>query len=367
MHALANRECVECEDVTRQLAWRIEGAEGSEPLGLCRCCADCTPPGAAGDASDDDASDSSEGHGILRCAVLNQQFWTEPTLVLNAAEWEHPTTKLLDCLRAADDGDTIGLRGDFRGIHFNTALQKSVRLLGVPDVAPYRWVHEAGPDDEPGQRMAQLRRFELESAAALGFPSASIHVERNCFEAYDAVWLENVYVSSGPRHLGTELPGEHEYNTVDELKVVTPSGRRATAFSGLGVFHIDKALPAPSAVLRRCWLSGYFGSGLVLSENCCAALLHCVITNSRNLHAHVPDGASLRMRGCRVLYNPGAVHFPHDQPDDVAAQHEPLLALAAANDFFRFAPPRRRGAAATVERVGMYAAGFDVETVRLLT
>ena len=361
MHALANRECVECEDVTRQLAWRHEGGEGCEPFGLCRCCAVCTPSGAAGDAVDDEASDEPES--FLRCAVLNKQFWTEPVLVLNAAEWEHPAINLMLCIADADDGDTIGLRGEFSGMQFNTAVGKSVRLLGMPDAVPYRWVHAAGPDDEPGHRMAQLRRFELESAAALGFPSASIHVERNCVEAYDAAWLENIYISSGPRDLGTELPREHEFEGEVHIILAPMDEEPCRVFSGLSMFQIDEALPAPSAVLRRCWLTGYFGGGLVLADDSCAALLRCVITNSRFMDAHVPPGASLRMRGCRVMYSLGLEPF-QQQPDDM----EPLLALARENEFFRFTAPRRAGAAAAAaKRVHAHVAGFGVNTVRLLS
>jgi hypothetical protein len=368
VHALANRECVECEDVTRLLACRIEGGAGREPFGLCRCCAGCTPPGAAADVADDEASESSESRGILRCAVLNQQFWTaEPSLVLDAADWAHSAMKLMICLEEAGEGDTIGLRGAFENAHFNTAARKAVRLLGMPDATPYRWVHAARPDDEPGQRMAQLRRFELESAAALGFPSALIHVERNCFEVYDTAWLENIYISSGLRDLGTELPDEHEFEG-EQHTILTPIDEQpCRVFSGLSIFKNVDALPVASAVLCGCWLTGYFGGSLVLNADSCAALLRCVITNSRFMDVHAPPGASLRMRGCRVMYSLAPHHDSGflEQPDNI----EPLHALARANHFFRFTapvPPNDGAAAATAEQVRPHVAGFTINGVRLL-
>jgi hypothetical protein len=85
----------------------------------------------------------------------------------------------------------------------------------------------------------------------------------------------------------------------------------------------------------------------------------------------VPTGASLRMRGCRVLCS-----LLHDtQEDDVAdALSEPLRALVAANDFFRFAatpgPSLVAGGgapAAAVARALPYKPTYDVTRVRLLT
>jgi hypothetical protein len=369
VHALADRECIACGDVTRMLASRIEDGKGGEPFGLCRCCTECTPPSAAADAVDEDAeasdSSKSESRGILRCAVLNQQFWTEPALVLDAADWVHPAVKLMESVEHANDGDTIGLRGDFRGIHFNTAPQKSVRLLGVPDVAPYRWVHVAGPDDEPGQRMAQLRRFERDSAAALGFPSASIHVENNGFAAYDGTWLENIYVSSGPRSLGALLPGEH----YADFQLIDHNGQPRHDFSGLSVFHSERNLgAASSAVLRRCWITGYYGVGVGLRDYTCAALLRCVITNSRSLEFLFMLNTSLRMRGCFVLCSP--LTLQNDLVTLLPEVDADLFAAAAANHIFRFADPvpLPAGAATAPVRMTTYRVrAVQPTTVRLLT
>ena len=366
VHALANRECVECEDVTRLLACRIEGGAGREPFGLCRCCAGCTPPGAAADVADDEASESSESRGILRCAVLNQQFWTaEPSLVLDAADWAHPAMKLMICLEEAGEGDTIGLRGAFENAHFNTAARKAVRLLGMPDAAPYRWVHVAGPDDEPGQRMAQLRRFERDNAAALGFPSASIHVENNGFAAYDGTWLENIYVCSGPRSLGALLLGEHDA----DFQLIDHNGQPRHDFSGLSVFHSERNLgAASSAVLRRCWITGYYGVGVGLRDYTCAALLRCVITNSRSLEFLFMLNTSLRMRGCFVLCSP--LTLQNDLVTLLPEVDADLFAAAAANHIFRFADPvpLPAGAAAAPVRMTTYRVrAVQPTTVRLLT
>jgi hypothetical protein len=369
-HALANCECVVCGDVTRFLAWchadagAAAGAvssDGGVPFGLCRCCAACTPPAAGAEDADDGASDGSESDGFLRCALVNQQFWVaEPTVVLDAADWEHPAERLAACLREASDGDTIGLRGEFRSLRSFGFRTSAVRLLGMPSAAPWRCVHASGPNDTPGQRMEQLRSFERDSAAALGFPGAMIHVEGNCVEAYEFAWFDNVYISSGPRNMGSQLPGEHEH---------FEEGVRAEGgyFSGLGVFPETLQPPgAPSLVLRRCWLTGYYGTSLVLSRGSCAALLCCVITNSRCDDIYVPPLASLRMRGCRVMCS----MFHDTRPVDAAdALSEPLRALVAANDFFCFAPPAplAAGAAAAVARAMPYKPVYDVTRVRLLS
>jgi hypothetical protein len=140
-------------------------------------------PPAAG-AQEADGETASADDRIRRCALLNQQLWlAEPSVVVNAAYYEHPAQHLMDCISEAHDGDTIGLRGDFNSAGADTffvELWSGVRLLGMPGATPYRFVHAAGRTDAPGPRMAQLRRFEQDSAAALGFPGASIHVERNC-------------------------------------------------------------------------------------------------------------------------------------------------------------------------------------------
>jgi hypothetical protein len=250
--------------------------------------------------------------------------------------------RLANAFRAALDGDTIGLRGDFRGMQFSTGMEKSVRLLGMPDAAPYRWMHEAGPNDVPGHRMAQLRRFELDSAAVLGFPSASIHVEFNGFAAYDDAWLENIYVSSGPRSLGALLPGEHD----TDFDLVAPIGRTLNNFSGLSAFHSERNIgAASSAVLHRCWITGYYGIGVGIRDCTCAALLRCVITNSHSLEFVFMLNTSLRVRGCFVLCSPP---MPHDELESLPeVDADLLLAAAATNYIFRYAdrcrcPPVRR-------------------------
>ena len=356
-HALADRECVQCGAVTRALAWRHESSEGCAAFGLCRCCADCKPPDAS----------KSESRGFSRCAVLNQQFWTAvPVVVLNSADWEHPLEKLLTCIDDADDGDTIGLRGMFHGAEFGVGAAKAVRLLGMPDATPYSWVHAAGPDDTPGARMAQLRRFEQDSAAALGFPSASIHVERNCFEACDAVWMENIYISSGPRNMGTVLPGEHEH--AFDLQIVSPSGSSTVEFSGLCLFQDLEVLLSPSAVLRRCWLTGYFGAGLVLQKEamCCAALLRCVITNTRCWEMYLPSGTSLRMRGCRMMCS---LEDQLPAPPRRVLGGDSERTLTNANHIFQFAQPASLSIGAPVAPVRVtrsYSTGFNPRNVRLM-
>jgi hypothetical protein len=274
-HALADRDCVVCGDVTQWLAWRRPAADGAADagvggvvFGLRRCCAECTPP-AAEDAEEDSASDGSEesDDGFLRCALVNQQFFVaEPTVVLDAADWEHPAERLAACLREASEGDTIGLRGEFRSLRaFCFPKLSAVRLLGMPPAAaPWRCVHAHAPNDTPGQRMEQLLRFERESAAALGFPGgASIHVESNCVEVHGTAWCENISISSGPRNMGSQLPGEHVH--------VEEGIREAGAyFSGIGMFlaycggngrRIRAAIPRAAPLLADGVLRHQLGAG----------------------------------------------------------------------------------------------------------
>ena len=69
------------------------------------------------------------------------------------------------------------------------------------------------------------------------------------------------------------------------------------------------------------------------------------------------------MCGCRVLCSSTQDELPHTAAD---AQSEPLRALVAANDFFRFAPPGplAAGAAAAVTRALPYTPVYEVMRVR---
>lgn len=360
LHALAERRCAACGDVTRLVAWR-DGDDDGVPFGLCRCCAGCTPPEAGSDESGDDVS-----HPDIRCcAVMNAYFWSaEPKVVLNAADFESPAERLKACIEEAVDGDTIGLRSDFTCASFRTPPKKAVRLLGIPVSAPYRWKHEDGPLDVSGPGIMQMRTFELECVAELGgFPSASIHVERNCFEAY-AAWLENIFISSGPRHMGSKRPVEHDYNDIPIHSSV--SGEAINAFPGITVFK-PRSVSSSSMVLRRCWLTGYFGTSLTVTSDCSAALLRCVVTNSRSADTHCLHGSALRMHGCRVLCS-GELQQDLNVPDTFALPDALRALFTSENYIFRFA--RRSHAAhcpCVPERITAFRTFFDPRRVRLLT
>ena len=368
LHALAERYCTACGDVTRTMAWRDDESQDAHArFGLCRCCADCTPPEAMYDDSDDDAADSSAG--LRRCAVVNVQFWSAvPKVVLDAADWEFPADKLKEHMEEAIDGDTIGLRGRFTCAVFRTPRDKAVRLLGIPAPAPYRWNHAAGPSDRPGLGIAQLRRFELDSAAELGFPSASISVERNSFEALDATWVENIYISSGPSHMGSKILGEHVYD--DGVRIhSSATGELARVFCGVYAAKTAAAVSS-SAVLRRCWLVAYFGTSLVVNQHCCAALLRCTITNPRYLDVFAQENATIRMRGCRVMCSGEALQeqFPF-LPGSFRLSEPQHAMFTSANDIFRFARPASlaAGAQPVPERFTTYRTLFNPQRVRLLT
>jgi hypothetical protein len=385
-HALANRNCVACGEVTRWLAWRDAeaappvavgadevGGGGVRGTGLCRCCATCALPQAEGalpadaeadaeadagaDAASEDEEDVVDDALVHRCAVINAHFFAaEPTLILDAADWAQPGMKLMMCVMDAHDGDTIGLRGEFTSDELGFLCGTSVRLLGMPPAVPWRWVHFDDGRREHGALTQQLRGFEQAAAAALGgFPGATIHVKDNCLEVYEPIWIENVFITSGTRGLGAQAVNEDDGG---------PAFAALTTFMSTSSARFPSALP--SCVLLRCWITAYKGTGIVLCERSAAALLRCVITNSRFRVVHANDGATLRMRGCHVLS--GLMGDLVRVPTNATAAA--VQAVNAANVFCGMVDAdeaRTVGLDAAAAREQPFCPSFDLARVRLLT
>jgi hypothetical protein len=345
-HALAQRECAACGEVTRWVAWRESDEEedaAHAPL-LCRCCHTCAPPGcepahdvppadqaaaasgsaasdAAGESSDED-KDASLCH---RCTVINAQlFEPQPSCVLNVEELNDPVAALHSALAEASDGDTIGLRGEFAARYLWLGAAggngAAVRLLGVPANAPWRSVHMCVSVGNGRQQvnapagLAALSKVERSAAAAFGFPASSIFVGRNCLGFNNSAWLENLLIRSGDR-AGTAagLPIATGFPTIQL------GDDESHSASG------DEVIP-PALVLRRCWVTAQAGSAVILTRGTAAALLQCCITNSCCAAVFCQSSTTLRMRGCHVVWN--GMHLGvGDQPQEAAA------AVARANVF----------------------------------
>jgi hypothetical protein len=234
--------------------------------------------------------------------------------VLDAGALVDPAATLRAVLMQASDGDTIGLRGAFAahtlriGIYANSAV---VRLLGMPAAVAWHNVHlsaSAGHDRynfAVPATLGALGLVEYAAAAAIGFPSASLEVQNNCLEIYAPVWLESLFISSGDR-------------TVDMLlHVQAPGGFPAITVHAIG-------LTPPAAVLRRCWVTAYNGTGISVAQRASVALLQCCVTNSRCAAVFCSSDTTLRLRGCHLLWN--AMHLGvGDAPLDAAQR------IAAAN------------------------------------
>jgi hypothetical protein len=321
-HALAARNCASCGDVTRFVAWRLPAANGDAGIPLQRCCEACSPAvvhAASGsvDAGEDEETEEDYSH----CTIMNAQLFAlpvdaHPGLLLDASTLDDPMAALRAALAEASDGDTIRLSGEFASWTFAVNASPddvaAVRLLGVPAGAPWRSVHMSATAGRHAAltSMAGLNALERVAAAAVGFPSASIFVGRNCLEVYGPVWLENLYISSG--------------NRVADVR----QGLIGAPFPAITAFtqqRLGRIVP-PSLVLRQCWVTGYNGTAIGLAERVTAALLRCCITNSRCFSVVCRTGSTLRMRGCHALWN--GFFMDAGQPPLAAVQR-----LARANVF----------------------------------
>ena len=146
----------------------------------------------------------------------------------------------------------------------------AVRLLGVPSSMPWTFLHGTSDDPDAELARAKLRQAEEEAAAVLGFPAAHIHVESNCLELYDPIWLESVRFTTGNQeHGGWSRFWESMATWQDHKKESTGNFGYHSAIS-LFEPSLDMAL-----VMRKVWLTSYWGYLLSFQRAptvpCCSA------------------------------------------------------------------------------------------------
>ena len=56
-------------------------------------------------------------------------------------------------------------------------------------------------------------------------------------------------------------------------------------------------------VMRKVWLTSYWGSCVVFQEGANCAMLQCCISNSLMVSVVCSPGSSLRLRGCHIICN----------------------------------------------------------------
>jgi hypothetical protein len=299
-------------------------ADEDSIFGPVRMCAMCS-----GELdSDEDVEEPLAGLKLSTAVVLNASFFdAQPSIVLDAAALGGKRAAAQALQHAVDtcgEGATIELRGQFR---FQAGSSRhgeqlcitgaAVRLLGAPASAPWRPMHghfmpdvaaAMFPDDHWWNVLA---RNEREAAAALGFPAAGIHSAGNCVEIMAPVWLEGLNLRSGDVNIGR--------NGLDE------AGGDCAWAAGLCVSLLEHERQLAPFVARKCWLTAYEGTAVVLDEGAKAALLACTVTNCAGCAAVCKDRASLRVRGCRIACNMEPIQAGHRQTDAQKA------AVAAAN------------------------------------
>jgi hypothetical protein len=301
-HALAARTCAVCGGVTRCVA-RCD-ARRLGPVRCCHGCADALLLAAAaarGEAAPEDAAAAP----LTFCVVLNAFLFEGGPVAatLDADELGAPAAAaaaLQAAVEAASDGDTILLRGAFTFAADDRALLAcggAARLLGAPARAPYHADHRNFHPHAP--RSAEellLHQRERAAAAALGFPSASLHFATRGIIAMGiagdghGLWASHLRISSGDRTLGALHPRAQSSDAA--LQEDDDDACAAV------LVHVSSAL-----VLQRCWLTGYTGCGVLACEDSCLALLRCCVSNSSNCAVLCAGSTTLCLRGCHVISN----------------------------------------------------------------
>ena len=342
-HALLARRCCSCGFVTRYVCWAYDldalltetrgggggwaeasgagAADAGEFTGMARFCMNC--------ACDNIEEVPLAENSPMPVVVVNAPFFdATASIVLDADELgggRAAATALQAAVDAAAEGATIELRGEFcfdeddedeTAANQLRVTQAAVRLRGVPATAPWRAVHgnffpdiaqDAFPDNHWWNVLA---REERASAEALGFPAAGIHGARRCVCLEAPAWLESLYLRSSDEDIGR--------NGIDM------AGGDCAWAPGVCVSLGESDAPDAPLVLKRCWLTAYEGSGVVLDEGAKAALLSCAITNCVGYAAVCKHRTSLRVRGCRITCN-----FEPIQAGEQSAATK--AAVAAAN------------------------------------
>ena len=340
--ALGARCCVECEMPTCWVAIDFD----HDNLAAVRCCRECRPQyGAIGNAAGESlpehgealheeeqvdcgthsqfSSEAGSSH-LDYIAVLNSMLFAgaDPTVVVDFDAFDghlDGAKALTEAICNAADGDTIGVRGSLAvetmalGDPFDWESGPAVRLLGMPASMPWTFLHGTSDDPDAELARAKLRKAEEEAAAVLGFPAAHIHVESNCLELYDPIWLESVRITTGNREHGgrtrfwesMETWRDHkEESFFAEGHVEEEALERFGYHSAIALFESDRSFKDDMAlVMRKVWLTSYWGSCVVFQEGANCAMLQCCISNSLMVSVVCSPGSSLRLRGCHIICN----------------------------------------------------------------
>ena len=357
--ALGARCCVECEMPTCWVAIDFD----HDNLAAVRCCRECRPPyvtmgNAAGESlpghgealpeeeqvdcgnSDHSQFSSEAGSSHLDfIAVLNSMLFAgaDPTVVVDFDSFDghlDGAKALREAICNAADGDTIGVRGSLAvetlalGDPFESS-RPAVRLLGMPASMPWTFLHGTSDDPDAELARATLRKSEEEAAAVLGFPAAHIHVESNCLELYDPIWLESVRITTGNREHGGRARFWESFATWQRHKRESTGGFGYHSAISLFEPSLDMAL-----VMRKVWLTSYWGSCVNLGKGSFCAMLQCCITNSLMAAIVCGTHTSLRLRGCHIICNSG-VGSSFTTKDQLAQVSEAQMsALHASNVFY---------------------------------
>ncbi len=386
VRALTQRGCVACGAVTRWIAWvpaddteahgRIadaaqaaaaaveaggaqtassQAAAPAPTAGPARCCAGCALPcGVA---------------ALSRCVLLNASFFDAPAAAdaaveLDAASFGDNARAASAALQAAVDacleGGTVKLRGAWElSAPLQTQGRKALRLLGVPPpvvgAAAYIPAHPLLAPDAPGGAIREASYAQLEvprrvlldaeeeaaDDARVGCPAARLHCEEHPLNVCAPLWLEGLALSTGNRETYGKYGWPHEVD--DDIM-----GYGIQICDGVCVRRRQHGAGADPAVaplvLRRCWVTAYSGTGVVLDSGAHAALLGCCVSNCLGAGVACNSGSTLRMRGCHVVSNNADVCG--------GGRAEDAAALADANvftenwpvpgtiDVFKFPPDR---------------------------
>ena len=344
VRALTQRNCAACGGVTHWVAWSangsgsdaevhaesgdvaaLEGAaavQGASPVadvvdpsttaatcGPSRCCPTCVLPGLSGGA---DAP-------LQRCVVLNAAFFdaVDPVAEVEGvigdpesreaySKYDAVAAALQHALDECPDGGTILLKGIFKlRVSLNTN-GRAVRLMGKP---PPNFVAFAGvggletntSTDPQVVAPLVLAAHEAEAEHELGRPSATLKFEMRLpmgLRVIAPLWLDGLNVRTGNEYETGKVGWPHLVS--DEMMQCGP------ICDGVSLRDAGAGVPPLAArpfVAQRCWLTAYSGSGVVLDRGAHASLLRCCIINCVGAAVACNTGATLRMRGCHVVFN----------------------------------------------------------------
>ncbi len=180
------------------------------------------------------------------------------------------------------------------------------------------------PYDYRTDEERRLGVHERAAAAALGFPSASLHfAKKNAVVRISdehALWASSLRISSGDRSIGA-------------LNIKAATQQEEDTRGGAALVIRSDA----SVVLQRCWVTAYTGSGVLACERSCLALLRCAMTNNSEESIWSGPSTTMRLHGCHVICN-GSIIMYAGGPQQPALD----VAFMAANVFADNVQPEKK-------------------------